>query len=298
MFVYEMALTPEFKQVIANHQVMAEGVRRFGAGVEAWPDALARERAALIKGLNDQTGAAGEVVKNFRAAMAEAQPVAADVRRTSESAVLVAADLRGLIRDAKPLLEEVARLSGKPPAVTPPVVTPASGPVVATAIPAPPGAAPPGAAPPGGAPADSAPAGAVPAGAALAAASPVDVAPPQAAVHGSGPPVATPAATDPAAARPFDVKEYENLVREMNRLVNSTDSLLASRAWETRLNEVNSAAETRVAHASREGRELINYGFHRGVFFALFCAVLLFATALLYRFTVRRLFPQSHRPSA
>ena len=61
MFVYEMALTPEFKEVIGNHQVMAEGVRRFGAGVEAWPAALARERAALLKGLEDQTGAAGEV---------------------------------------------------------------------------------------------------------------------------------------------------------------------------------------------------------------------------------------------
>ena len=84
----------------------------------------------------------------------------------------------------------------------------------------------------------------------------------------------------------------------MNTLVNSTDSLLESHAWESRLNEVNSAAETRVAHASREGRELINYGFYRGIFFALFCAALLFATALLYRFTARRLFAQPHRPPA
>jgi hypothetical protein len=43
---------------------------------------------------------------------------------------------------------------------------------------------------------------------------------------------------------------------------------------------------------------MINYGFHRGVFFALFCAALLFATALLYRITVRRLFPQQQPPPA
>ena len=53
-----------------------------------------------------------------------------------------------------------------------------------------------------------------------------------------------------------------------------------------------------MTQASREGRELVNYGFYRGAFFAVFCAVLLFATALLYRFTARRLFPQHHRPAA
>ena len=36
---------------------------------------------------------------------------------------------------------------------------------------------------------------------------------------------------------------------------------------------------------------MIDYGFYRGVFFAIFCALLLFGTALLYRLTVRRLFP-------
>ena len=72
--------------------------------------------------------------------------------------------------------------------------------------------------------------------------------------------------------------------------------MLASRAWQSRLNEVNSAAEVRVSHASREGREMINYGFQRGILFAVFCAALLFATALLYRLTVRRLFPQPPRP--
>jgi hypothetical protein len=117
----------------------------------------------------------------------------------------------------------------------------------------------------------------------------VEVAPAKGAADAPAPPA--------AAAQGFDVKEYESLVREINTLVNSTDTLLESRAWEARLNEVNSAAETRVSHASREGRELINYGFVRAVFFALFCAVLLFVTALLYRFTARRLFPQPQRPS-
>ena len=68
-----------------------------------------------------------------------------------------------------------------------------------------------------------------------------------------------------------------------------------SRGTRARLNEVNSAAEVRVRQASREGREVVNYGFYRGVFFAVFCAGLLFATALLYRLTVRRLFTPTHR---
>src|SRR4029450_871700 len=44
MFVYELALSPEVKQTLANHQSMADGVRRFATAVEAWPDVLARER--------------------------------------------------------------------------------------------------------------------------------------------------------------------------------------------------------------------------------------------------------------
>ena len=287
-FVYELSTTAEMKQTLANHQMMADGVRRFATAVEAWPEVIARERAALVKGFTDETVATNEVVKNFQAALAQATPVAADVRRTSESAVLVAAELRGLIRDTKPLLDEVARLAGKPPAVTP-VEAPATAPVITAVAAVPAGGAPPGAP----APVVDVPA-AVPAGAALAVASPVDAPAQQAAVQGSVPPATAPA----PATKSFDVKEYENLVREMNTLVNSTDSLLASRAWQSRLNEVNSAAETRVTHASREGRELINYGFIRGMFFALFCAALLFATALLYRFTARRLFPQHPRPAA
>jgi hypothetical protein len=281
-FVYELSTTDEVKQILANHKLMAEGVMKFGAGVEAWPAALARERAALLKGLDEQTGAAAEVVKNARAAMVEAQPVAADVRLTGESAVRVAEELRGLIRDLRPLAEDVARLTGKPPPAAAPPPATAPAPVVAVAAPA-------GTAPAGVVQASAVPTGAAPGGAAVPAASRVEVTPVKSAGDGPPPPPA-------AAAKGFDISEYENLVREMNTLVNSTDSLIANRAWEARLKEVNSAAETRVTHASREGRELINYGFVRGVFFALFCAVLLFATALLYRITVRRLFPQSQRP--
>jgi len=87
-------------------------------------------------------------------------------------------------------------------------------------------------------------------------------------------------------------------VGELRGLVEATDSLLASRAWQERLSEVNNAADTGVARASREGRSMIDYGFYRGVFFAVFCAFLLFGTALLYRFTARRLFPQHLHPSA
>ena len=110
------------------------------------------------------------------------------------------------------------------------------------------------------------------------------------------PALVAPAAVPPVAAgRPFDIQEYERVARELRGLVDSTDSLLESRAWQARLNEVNSAAETRLAQTGREGREMINYGFYRGIFFAMFCAALLFVTALLYRFTARRLFPQHHR---
>src|SRR5439155_3779939 len=95
------------------------------------------------------------------------------------------------------------------------------------------------------------------------------------------------------------ILDYERTAREMRALVDSTDSLVANRAWQARLDEVNRAAEARVTHASREGRELINYTFYRGVLFATFCACLLFATALLYRLTVRRLFPPDpHRSAA
>ncbi len=60
---------------------------------------------------------------------------------------------------------------------------------------------------------------------------------------------------------------------------------------------MNNAADTSVARASREGRTLIDYGFYRGVFFAVFCAFLLFATALIYRFTARQCNRRIHLPA-
>jgi hypothetical protein len=285
LLTYELAAMPEVKEVMADHRLMAEATQRFSAAVAAWPEVLARERAGWVRDFCGQTGAIGGIVTQIREAFAEAGPVAADVRDTAQSAALVAADLRAAVREAGPVVSEIARLSGKGPAVTPagaapaaPATAPAAapGPMVASAV--------------------------VPAAAGPVVVAPTASSPPAAAVAA---PVAaaiasSPAAVPPVAAgRPFDIQEYERVVHELRGLVDATDTLLESRYWQTRLNEVNSAAETRVAHAGREGRELINYGFFRGIFFAIFCAALLFVTGLLYRFTVRRLFPpQPHAAAA
>jgi hypothetical protein len=283
LLTYELAAMPEVKEVMADHRLMAEATQRFSAAVAAWPEVLARERAGWVKDFSGQTGAIGGVVTQIREAFAEAGPVAADVRDTAQSAALVAADLRAAVREAGPVVAEIARLSGKGPApatpagpapTAPATAPPAPTPIMAAAV---------------------VPASSTPPAAAQVATPVAAAAAPVAAVPASSPPAAPPV----AAGRPFDIQEYERVVHELRGLVDATDTLLESRYWQTRLNEVNTAAETRVAHAGREGRELINYGFFRGIFFAIFCAALLFVTGLLYRFTVRRLFPpQPHAAAA
>jgi hypothetical protein len=279
LFVYEMAVTPEIRNTLANNESMTQSMRRFATSVEGWPAVIAREREALLKDVNGQTAALERVAKETRAALAEARPVAADVRRTSESAAVVASELRAAVREAGPLMDQVARLSGTAAPLAP-VAPPAAQAAVA------PAAVASGAARAGG---SNGPApGAGDAQVARAEIGPGKVEGGKAA---EGVKTASGKAEGGKTARPFDIQEYESVVRELRGLVEATDSLLASRAWQERLSEVNNAADTSVARASREGRAMIDYGFYRGVFFAVFCAFLLFATALVYRLTVKRLFP-------
>jgi molecular chaperone GrpE (heat shock protein) len=55
------------------------------------------------------------------------------------------------------------------------------------------------------------------------------------------------------------VVEVTTLLREANLVVASSQGLLESEAWQRRLEQVNLAADERLAHASKAGRDLVRY---------------------------------------
>jgi hypothetical protein len=78
-----------------------------------------------------------------------------------------------------------------------------------------------------------------------------------------------------AATRPFDVREYTQGVRElsttlgqMNDVIRSSDELLASPQWGSRVEQVNRAADGRIAVASVQGQLVVD-GFFRRLYVAL-----------------------------
>jgi hypothetical protein len=278
LLAYELTATPELQQTLKNHTAMTDAVKQFAASADALPDVLARERAALLSGIEEQAGETKLLVESTRTALAEAKPVAADVRRTAESAAAISAELRAIVREAKPLVEEIARLTGKSPPTPPPSLPQPSE------------------EPRDGPSPDATVAVATLSGAGeLVTAAPATAPAPSSAEPA---PSATTTVAAAAAAKSFDIEEYGRVVSELRALVESTDTLIQNRAWNARVDEVNRAAELRVDHAGREGRALINYAFFRGMFFALFCALLAFVAAAIYRLTTRRLkiAPPAHHP--
>jgi uncharacterized protein YoxC len=103
-----------------------------------------------------------------------------------------------------------------------------------------------------------------------------------------------------AAAAPgksYDLDAYTaaaermtRVVQELNVLVKSSNDLLASEAWNKRLHEINESASERVNEATKEGKDLTDFIFKRGL---MTIAAMLLA-AMIYRvfsMVVRRRLP-------
>lgn len=95
------------------------------------------------------------------------------------------------------------------------------------------------------------------------------------------------APADPdAPSRPFDINEYAAAVqdltvtvRELNTLVASTGSLIDSRAFEDRLDQLNAAVANHIAATRTEAVGLMDHAFRRAVMLAVVVCIL----AILYR---------------
>jgi hypothetical protein len=98
--------------------------------------------------------------------------------------------------------------------------------------------------------------------------------------------------TEPS--RPFDVREYTDALKQlattidqMNQLVNSSNSLLGSAAWDRRMEQLNESADGRVRAAASQSQQLVDEVFRRAyVFLGLLLVVLvlyrIIASLLLY----------------
>jgi hypothetical protein len=112
-------------------------------------------------------------------------------------------------------------------------------------------------------------------------------------------------------SHPFDVREYTQGVKElaaaidqMNLMLKSSDELLASPQWDTRIHQLGDSADGRIKMAAEQSRIVTDR-----MFLQVYVALgLLFALLILYRlvvyFLTRRLKavpapqPQTHRPIA
>jgi hypothetical protein len=95
--------------------------------------------------------------------------------------------------------------------------------------------------------------------------------------------------------RPFDVREYTEGVKElatalenMNNVLKSSDALLASPAWASRIDEVNRSADARMKVAAEQGQVVVSAGFKQlwltiGGAFALLVIYRIFASHLARR---------------
>jgi hypothetical protein len=102
-----------------------------------------------------------------------------------------------------------------------------------------------------------------------------------------------PASTRPS--QPFDIEQYRRTVvdlgvalREMNGVIDSADHLVASPAWKSRLDEVDSVTRERVRQASENSEAIVDRIFNRTILGAAIILVMLFVYRLMVAHVIKR----------
>lgn len=103
LFVYEMALKPEVKDMLADTRNLAEAAQthaaaadRFASAVQEFPADLGRHRDALMRDLQTHEGSLGVLVGEIREGLKEADAVTARMGEVAGRAERVASEGRGL----------------------------------------------------------------------------------------------------------------------------------------------------------------------------------------------------------